>query len=216
MKSLYYISRRSQPENKKSFGWLITAKVYSERMISLEETFVSGDGGFSQEPLTYRQIKRTDKVAIYERSRNGKVKDYEVILIKVEPKGKVMKFPNGVVKILEDDREKYPSTGQFGFSGWSFNWSIAAERRYEKLCKEANLPLEEEEEAKVISIPLGEFTIKELAEKNELPYSQAFLFIKAGIEDKSINFLREERRAAKGKPSKVFVKSAWHIQWPLV
>lgn len=177
-------------------------------MISLETNFVSGEGGFASDPLTYRQVKRTDKVAIYERSRDGKVKDYEVILIKVEPKGKVMKFPNGTIKVLEDDREKYPSTGQFGFSGWSFRGLGAAESRYEKLCKEADLPVEEEEEAKVISIPLGEFTVGELAEKNGVPYSQAFLFIKAGIEDKSINFLREERRAAKGKPSRVFAKSA--------
>lgn len=175
-------------------------------MISLETNFVSGEGGFASDPLTYRQVKRTDKVAIYERSRDGKVKDYEVILIKVEPKGKVMKFPNGVVKILEDDREKYPSTGQFGFSGWSFRGLGAAERRYEALCKAADLPVEEEEEAKVISIPLGEFSTTDLATTNDVGYSEASLFIKAAIIAKQISFTREERRNAKGKPTKLYQK----------
>jgi len=176
-------------------------------MIKLEPTFVSGEGGFASDPLTYRQVKRTDKVALYERSRDGKVKDYEVFFIKVEPKGKVMKFPGGVTKVLEDDREKYPSSGQFGFVAWSFNSLIAAERRFEQLEKEANLPEEEEESPKELTIPIGEFTVGEFAEKNDVNYATAFLFIKDAVEKKTINFLREERRAAKGKPSKIFAKA---------
>ena len=178
-------------------------------MITLETNFVSGDGGFASDPLTYRQLKRTAKVALYERSRDGKVKDYEVFIIKIEPKGKISKFPNGVVKVAEDDKEKYPSTGQFGFVAWSFGGLSAAEQRFEKLDKEENLPEDEEESSvKEIVIPLGEFTIGEMATKNEVPYSQAFLFIKAGVEKNEIKFLREERRAAKGKPSKIYAKTS--------
>lgn len=177
-------------------------------MIKLEVKFVSGEGGFASDPLTYTQLKRTDKVALYERSRDGKVKDYEVFFIKVDPKGKVQKFPNGVTKVLEDDREKYATSSQFGFIAWSFNSLGAAERRFEELCKEANTPEEEEEESKELTIPVGEFTVGEFASKNDVNYATAFLFIKDAVDNKkTIKFLREERRAAKGKPSKIFSKA---------
>lgn len=51
---------------------------------------------------------------------------------------------------------------------------------------------------------LGEFTVSELAEKNGVQYPTAFNFLKGALESKSVKFLREERRAAKGKPSKIF------------
>ncbi len=170
-------------------------------MIQLETTFVSGEGGFSQDLLTYTQVKRTDKVALYERSRDGSVKDYEVFIIKVDPKGKKI-----FDQVLEDDREKYPSNNSFGFTAWSYNNKKAAEARFEQLCKEATAP-EEEEEEKTLIIPDTEFTIGELAEKNSTNYPTAFLFVKAGLEAKTIKFLREERRAAKGKASKIYAKA---------
>lgn len=170
-------------------------------MIKLETTFVSGEGGFSQDPLTYTQLKRTEKVAIYERSRNGSVKDYEVFFIKVDPKGKKI-----FQQVLEDDREKYPSNNSFGFTAWSFNSKVAAMRRYEQLCKEVDAP-EEEEEEKPLIIPDTEFTVGELAEKNNTNYPTAFLFVKAAVENGSVKFLREERRAAKGKASKIYAKA---------
>ncbi len=172
-------------------------------MISLPLTFVSGDGGFGADPLTYRQVKRTSKVALYERSRDGKIKDFEVFIIKVDPKGKEIKFPNGVIKVVEDDTEKYPATGVFGRTAWSYGNQLAAERRLEVLDKAENVPDDETPE-KVMTIPLGEFTVTEFAAHNEVLYPQAFLFIKDAVAKGDIVVLREERRAAKGKPSKIY------------
>lgn len=172
-------------------------------MIKLELEFVSGDGGFSADPLTYKQLARTENTAIYERSRDGKVKDYEVFRIKILPKG------TQVFKIItEDDQEKYPSTGQFGLSAWSFRNKGGAFARYEQLGKEAAIEAAEEAEPpKSITVPVGEFTVGEFAEKNEMSYANAFLAVKSALGDGSVRFLREERRQAKGKPSKIYAKA---------
>ena len=171
-------------------------------MIKLETTFVSGEGGFSADPLTYKQLARTDTVAMYERSRDGKVKDYEVFRIKILPKGtKVFQT------ITEDDQEKYPGSSQFGFIAWSFNNLSAATRRYEELNKEAAGADEEEKPAKTIAVPVGEFTVGEFAEANHIPYANAFIIVKGAVENGSVKFLREERRQAKGKPSKIYAKA---------
>lgn len=195
-------------------------------MISLALTFVSGDGGYGPPPgpLTYVQVARTDKVAVYQRFyADGRPKDFETFKIKVNPKGMVQKFPNGVIKIVEDDTEKYPSTGQFGFIAWSFHNKGAAMARYEKLCKEADgiedAPVEVVEsvgetpvskppkEVKALLVPVGEFTVGELADKNSVNYVTAHLYVKSEI-GKSIKFLRQERRNAKGKLSNIYSKTA--------
>lgn len=169
-------------------------------MIELEKEFVSGDGGFSTDPLTYKQLMRTKTVALYERSRDGVVKDYEVFNIKVDPKGKKI-----FDQVLEDDREKYPSSGVFGFSAWSFNSLGGAKARYELLVKESEAP--EAEEKKDLLIPVGEFTVTELAEFNHVQYPTASLFVKESLEGQIIKFLREEQRNAKGKKSKIYTKA---------
>lgn len=172
-------------------------------MIKLPEKFTSGSGGFpGVDVLDYRQVKRTDTAAIYERSRNGKIFDYEVFIIKVDPKGKVQKFPNGTTNTLEDDTEKYPSNNQFGHIAWACVNLEAANRRFEMLQNGK----EEPESVKEILIPVGEFTVGELAQQNNIEYLPASLFVKDGIASHSIKFLREERRNVKGKPSKIYVK----------
>lgn len=176
-------------------------------MIALEKEFVSGEGGFSAEPLTYKQVKREGLVAVYERSRDGKVKDYEVIIIRVDPKGKVFKFPGGVVKTLDDDKENYPSTGQWGKVAWSCGSLDNALRRFERVQREALTP--EVEEEKTITIPIGEFTTTELAESNQVSYMDATLFIRAAVENGTVKLLKEEHRNAtgKGKKSKIYIKA---------
>ena len=81
-------------------------------MIKLEKTFVSGDGGFSNDPLTYTLVERTESAAVYERSRQGMIKDYEVFKIRVLEKGKKI-----FTKIVQEDTEQYPSSEQFGKTG---------------------------------------------------------------------------------------------------
>lgn len=174
-------------------------------MIKLETTFVSGDGGFSVNPLTYRQIERSEFAAIYERSREGRVYDYEVIAITVDPKGKVMKFPGGVTKVVEDDTEKYPPTGKFGVLAWSAATLKQAKKRYATLLKSQISP--EEVQPQTFVIPNGEFTVNELASKNNIGYPDAAAFIKASLANNTIIFVKEERRNLKGKPSKIYKKA---------
>lgn len=183
-------------------------------MITLPIEFKSGEGGFSTDPLTYKQIKRDGNLALYERSREGKVYDYELIIITVVPKGTVQKFPNGVIKTIEDDTEHYPSTGSFGKKAWALGFDRVAAEKYfeERLTKRDFVAVEkpEEETAAEVEIPVsvkvdGEFSTKEYAEKNKMDYPTAYLAIKAGLADGTIKFIREERRNVKGKPTKLFI-----------
>lgn len=202
-------------------------------MIQLPLSFVSGDGGFSTSPLTYTQLKRNDKFAVYERSRDGKPYDYEVITIKVNPKGKELKFPNGIVKVVEDDTELYPTTSQWGRLAWTLPNQGIAMVRFLELSKEGitedislssdvvkdptpalqseNHPDETEDDAKPykgpdLLIPVGEFSTKDLAAFNNVEYPTAFLFRKDREHKGQIKFVRSERRATKGKPTQLFTK----------
>lgn len=171
-------------------------------MITLEKQFVSGVGGFSgTDVLTYTEIARQDNIAIYQRSRDGKIKDYEVIRIHVKPKG--FQIMNG--KPLEDDTEMYPSTGQWGKQGWSYLNKGGAKAKMESLLTQA---IESDnEEKKEITIPVAEFTTNELATHNSIGYIEATAFIKEAITNGSIQFLKMERKNVKGKESKVYIKT---------
>lgn len=170
-------------------------------MITLEKQFVSGEGSFSQNPLTYTQLQRTDKVALYERSRDGKVFDYEVFFIKIEPKGK--KTFN---QILEDDREHYPSHEQFGRIAWSLSTKDRALQRYKELCNKSEAP-EEENSVKPLLFPVGEFSTTELAEFNKISYPNASVFVKVSFEAGIIKFVRDEHRNARGKATRLYTKA---------
>ena len=97
-------------------------------MIRLEETFTSGAGGFNP-PLTYKQLCRNESVAVYERyNPDGRIKDYEVFNIQVHQKGKMI-----FNQVLEEDREVYPGSSQFGQTAWSFGNVGAAMDRFKRL-----------------------------------------------------------------------------------
>lgn len=107
-------------------------------MIKLKEKFESGDGGFSAAPLFYTQIVRNDKFAVYERSRDGKVKDYETIKVKILKAGTRI-----FQQVLTEDEERYPGTSEFGRSAWSFSGDVksakvAAVNKFNKLTEDLN------------------------------------------------------------------------------
>lgn len=202
-------------------------------MIELETQFVSGDGGFSSNPLTYTQLKRNEKAAVYMRSRNGIPYDYETFMVKVKPKGTRI-----FQKILEDDTECYPSSSQWGRVAWSFTQIGLAMAKFHDLSQnklDENIIENESDSSNdvlvpVISvipseitdatdnelaedkpykgptlrIPIGEFSTKELAEYNDVQYAIAFLFLKEQEKQGKIKFVRKERRATKGKPTSLF------------
>jgi hypothetical protein len=176
-------------------------------MIKLEITFTSGVGGFSgPDVLTYKQIVRCDTAAIYERSRDGKVKDFEVIKIKIVPKGtSIFNAPPSL-----DDEEAYPSTGQWGKSGFSYRNLGAAEKKYAELVQKISDAADEDgaepSVSSSITIPVKDFTTTELAEQNHIQYTEAVKFINESITKGSVKFVKMERRNAKGKESKIYAK----------
>lgn len=173
-------------------------------MITLEKHFTSGEGGFSTSPRIYEQVKRNERAAIYRRSvkNTGDLEGFEVFRIKIEPKGKRI-----FKKVLEDDIEHYPSVGEFGKCAWFVMTLERAEEIFQSIITKDNVEKSEPEKADVsIIIPSGEFTVSELAEKNSMDYAKAAIFVKEAVGTGSVKFVREERRAAKGKASKIYIK----------
>lgn len=197
-------------------------------MISLPQEFVSSAGGFGADPLTYRQIKRSNKLAVYERSRKGKIKDFEVVVITIEPKGKVQKFPNGTTKTIEDDTERYPGSSAWGRLGWSYHGQpsdgarLAALKKFDELLAKQDAidtqpsndgdgddsPSNSVKPSVELKLPDGEFSAKELAEFNNVEYVTAFLFIKSGLETGIVKFSRAERRASRGRATNLYTKTS--------
>lgn len=202
-------------------------------MIELEKEFVSGVGGFKSTPLTYTQLVRNEKVAVYQRSRDGKVYDYETIVIRVKPKGTRI-----FQTVLEEDEEFYPSCGQWGKFAWSYTNSGLARIKFLELTQgkseeevaedesqdeptveakapkapKAYTPPENNEDTEIkpykgpaLIIPVGEFSTKELAAQNNVQYPIAFLFRKDAERKGKIKFSRKQKADGRGKPTDIFV-----------
>ena len=177
-------------------------------MITLETEFTSGSGGFIP-PLKYKQLQRNGIYAMYQRfNPDGVVKDIEVIVINTVPKGTIQKFPGGVVKVTEDDAEHYATTSFWGKKGWSFHGINAIQGATAKLNELVNEPNKTPTIGGALTIPVVEFTTKELSELNKIDYASAVIFIKEQLGSGAIKFVREERRNVKGKASKVFSKTS--------
>jgi len=197
-------------------------------MIELPKEFVSGEGGFSgPDVLTYKQITRDGKFAMYSRERDGVIKDYEVITIRLVPAGTVQKFPNGVTKTIDEDTEKYAVTSSWGRLAWSFSNKGGALDKLQKLVTKAEMPDETDEDdtpaaptvprvpgrrgrvkgaRPQLSVPIVEFSVKELAEANKVDYPVAFVFVKEAIEENKIKLIRSERRSSRGKETNIYSK----------
>ena len=185
-------------------------------MIILEKEFVSGEGGYSASPgpLTYKQVAREGKFAIYQRFYvDGSPKDFEVVVIRTIPKGTVSTFPapkgqtEKIIKISESDEEHYAVTSSWGRCGWSYHGKNAlngAKQKFAELCKDFKMEESgETEPVAAIIIPEGRWTTKEFGEKNGIDYAEAVKWIKENLDIKIVA-LGEERRNVKGPMSKVF------------
>ena len=182
-------------------------------MIILEETFTSAAGGFAGEPLNYKQVIRSDKAAVYERSRDSIIKDFETIKIRITPKGTVQKFPNGVTKVTEDDEEQYATTSLWGKFGFSFKNKQAAINKFNEL--NTAQAVKDDEETNESETPTHstttfifpsqvKFSTKELAETNNCEYITASLWIKDAVKTGTIKSAGSERRASRGKETNLF------------
>lgn len=200
-------------------------------MLTLEKTEPvfetnANQTGVQRFEMVKRGTTQDDKnVYIYKRSYpNGQIFAYEVFLPKILKAGTVQKFPGGAERIVENDIEEYPNGAKtdFGKRAWFCSTLERAEARFNQLtqtCVTTHEETETETESEnvphnrgrskndrpVLTIPVAEFSTKELAEQNNVDYSVAFLFLKEKLAEGKIVRTREERRAAKGKPTQLFV-----------
>lgn len=187
-------------------------------MIILEETFTSAAGGFAGEPLNYKQVIRSDKAAVYERSRDGIIKDFETIKIRITPSGTVQKFPNGVTKITEDDTENYATTSLWGKIGWSFKNKQAAINKFNELNSVQAVKDDSEDEPMAVNVAskinnttfifpaTANFSTKDFAETNKCEYITASVYIKQSVNNGSIKSAGTERRNSRGKLTNLYSK----------
>lgn len=181
-------------------------------MILLEETFISAAGGFGGEPLNYRQVIRSDKAAVYERSRDGIIKDFEAIKIRITPKGTIQKFPNNVTKVTVDDEENYATTSLWGKIGFSFKNKTAAINKFNELNSIQAVKDDADDEIETIHsnttfiFPAGNFSTREFSDVNKILYPSASIFIKEQVESGVVKFMGTERRNLKGKPTNLYSK----------
>lgn len=176
----------------------------------------TGDGWVSDPRLLF-QVKRSPNAAIYRVTsfKTGVTTGYEVFKILVRPKGTVI-FDN----VTEDDEEKYPTGEQFGKSAWFVNTLERAEEIFNRLEEglDGNDSLEEEEpkdkkipplpknfDPQTISFPMGEFTKKQLAEHNNLPYGTAHAFVENFLNQR-VRFTGKAPKPKKGKASALYQK----------
>lgn len=164
----------------------------------------TGDG-FSANPVHLKQVKRTEAVALYERWHNeGQTfNGYEVFVIKKRLKGQPL--PGGLFE--QEDREVYPSAGQFGKTAWHCSKGQAFAKFDELVAKGVADEDEENEVTAPVIVPVMEFTCGDLAESNGITYAEAQKFLKENI-DKTIKLHRTGRKdgQTKGKPSNFYMK----------
>jgi hypothetical protein len=99
----------------------------------LETTKIwTGDGLGQASAVTLTQLKRTDKVALYQRTqKNGAPQGYEVFMVKVVEAGAPL--PGGGV--VEESYEQYPTANRFGRTAWAPSSLEHAEEIYANLVK---------------------------------------------------------------------------------
>lgn len=200
------------------------------KLLPIEKVW-TGDGLGASDAVTLKQIKRTPPdaphpAALYERwHKSGRLQGYETFIIKIVKAG----TPQQGGGFVEEDYEVYPRFRSFGRIAWAPSSKAHAEKIYNNLvegkrpCDVGNEvedddtdTADEPQTVNVIKVqkptvdltlPDGEFSTKELAEKNGVDYSIAYLFVKAGLAENKVKPTREERRAARGKATQLYAKT---------
>jgi hypothetical protein len=195
-------------------------------MIELPTEKKWGGDGWGQDPRLLLQVKRTPKTALYRVTsfKTGTTTGYEVFRIGVIPKGTVI-FDT----VTEDDKERYPTAEDFGFSAWNTASLGEAEDIFDHLEKGEDAhgntpkfkvvktdsgeptpePVKRQHYVGIgLSIPSGEFSVDELATSNKVHYAKAYLFVRDGQTNGTIKFVKKEHRNGSRKPTKIFAKSA--------
>lgn len=168
-------------------------------------------------------------VYIYQRThsvgeRLGKIFGFEVIIPNIKKAG-TYPLPGGKTITYNEDFEEYPGASLFGKRAWFFSNLQSAEKRFETL---TSVPVAEPEdttepdpvpestepkrrgrpkaERPPLELLVGEFSVKELAEKNKVDYPIAFVFLKEQVAAGAVKLTRTERRAARGPETQLYQK----------
>lgn len=172
-----------------------------------------------------------NNVYIYQRTtEDNKPYGFEVFIPNIKKAG-TYPLPGGKEITYPEDFEEYPGASLFGKKAWSCLTLERAKEHFERLmCKGAAEVDEEEPEKDALSVssevifnpsspkkqkgmkpiliyPVGEFSVKDLAETNKVDYPIAFIFVKESISTGKIKETRKERRNVKGKETQLYAKA---------
>lgn len=178
-------------------------------------------------PVTHRQVKRTDRVAMYSCHHKNVEKPigYEVFLVNKRLKGQPL--PGGVFE--EEDREVYPSANSFGKIAWYCSTLESAEKRFNELTNNTPVVVEKDIEQEVETVPVvvvegkrgrgrpkkevpavkfpdKEFTMQDILDINVINRSTLYFIIQDFIQEGVVDVVRREVRG-KGKPTVIYKKN---------
>ena len=157
----------------------------------------------------------------------GKVFGYEVFTPTITKAGTVQTFPNGTTRTIEEDTENYPGASLFGRIAYFCSSMASAEKRFAEMMGEIIEEVAEEEEKKIVKfpeppkaielpkgkkptmiIPVGEFTIDDLAQQNNVSYPTARHGLQFFLHDGEVKLAKEQRVGSAKRRTKFFTKTS--------
>lgn len=193
-------------------------------MKSLELEFETNANGTGLQ--LFQQVEKgltpsNKSIYIYKRvyttgDQTGNIFGYEVVMPSIKKAGTYNLPPKGSGKTItyEEDFEEYPGASLFGKVAWFFPNFELAKSRFE------SLKLVKELKPKVVKVkkirktinrdgwfaPEGEFSVNEIAEKNNINYTLANQFVIQELKAGRIEKTRKERRNLRGKETQLYKK----------
>jgi hypothetical protein len=154
-------------------------------------------------------------VRTYANGKNlGKVFGYEVFAPTITKAGTVQTFPNGITRTIEEDTENYPGATLFGKTAYFCSSMESAEKRFAEMMEQ---PLEDAVEEDIeppkgkkpdMIIPVGEFTIEDLAQQNNVSYPTARNGLQFFLYYKEVKLAKKQRIGNAKRPTKFFTKTS--------
>lgn len=157
---------------------------------------------------TFKQLRKQDGVALYERIKNGRHYDYEVFVVKTVVAGAPL--PNG--KKVEESYEAYPGSASFGKTAWSVqNFDRAVQKFDELVAKmksEVGQPKRRGRKSKVVAsfeLPKTKFTMRDLIAKTGLTQPVLYIRVQSLIKDGKIKEVgRVKSASGRGRATVVY------------
>jgi hypothetical protein len=165
-------------------------------------------------------------VYLYSRTKlDGKIFGYEIFIPQITKAGTVQTFPNGVTRTIEDDTENYPGASAFGKTAHFCIDMENAEKKFTQMM--GQIEVEEESVEEVVEespievpkaiklprgkkpeilIPVGEFSIDQLAQHNDVSYATARNGLQFFLQSQVVVLAKEQRMGDAKRATKFFKK----------